>query len=135
MRPSPQHEGWRWLQEARNDLAASRHLREGGFHSLACFHAQQAAEKAAKAFLYAQAAEEVWGDSVADLLRECATHDSGLTSLYAVGAGLDRYYIPTRYPSGLPGGLPAEAFQQEDALRGGEEAERIMAGIEQLMPA
>ena len=135
MRPRPEHEGWRWLHEARNDLAGSGHLRQGGFHSLACFHAHQAAEKAAKAFLYAQGAEEIWGHSAADLLKECGTYDSRLTSLYEVGAGLDRYYIPSRYPNGLPGGLPMEAFQQEDAGRAGEQAERILASIEQLMPA
>ena len=32
---------------------------------------------------------------------------------------LDQYYIPTRYPNGLPGGIPAEVFtdsQAEDAV-------------------
>ena len=30
-------------------------------------------------------------------------------------ASLDKYYIPTRYPNGLPGGIPAEAFIKEDS--------------------
>lgn len=27
---------------------------------------------------------------------------------------LDRYYIPTRYPNGLPGGTPFQVFTMED---------------------
>ena len=32
-------------------------------------------------------------------------------------ATLDIYYIPTRYPNGLPGGIPSEAYQKEDSQR------------------
>lgn len=32
-------------------------------------------------------------------------------------APLDHYYLPTRYPNSLPGGIPAEAFDESDALR------------------
>ena len=32
-------------------------------------------------------------------------------------AALDQYYIPTRYPNGLPGGIPAEAYARDDAER------------------
>jgi len=28
---------------------------------------------------------------------------------------LDRFYIPTRYPNGLPGGIPAEVYLFGDA--------------------
>jgi len=30
---------------------------------------------------------------------------------------LDKYYIPTRYPNGLPGGIPSSAFDKTDAER------------------
>jgi len=29
---------------------------------------------------------------------------------------LDRFYIPTRYPNGLPGGVPAHSYKKEDAI-------------------
>ena len=29
----------------------------------------------------------------------------------------DHYYVPTRYPNSLPGGIPAEAFDEADARR------------------
>jgi HEPN domain-containing protein len=34
-----------------------------------------------------------------------------------LGASLDKYYIPTRYPDSLPGRIPAEAFDKWDAER------------------
>jgi HEPN domain-containing protein len=30
---------------------------------------------------------------------------------------LDLYYIPTRYPNGIPGGVPYEAFDEESAKK------------------
>lgn len=54
MRRKPLDEGRRWLAQAQEDLRWTRHLAEEGAYYLACFLAQQAAEKAIKAFLYAQ---------------------------------------------------------------------------------
>ena len=28
---------------------------------------------------------------------------------------MDKFYIPTRYPNGLPGGLPSEAYSEPEA--------------------
>jgi len=51
MRPDPRAEGERWLSQSERDLDDARYLREGGRHNLACYQAQQAAEKALKAVL------------------------------------------------------------------------------------
>lgn len=45
----PRREAQRWMTQAEVDLAAARHLAVG-FASLACFHAQQAAEKAPEGY-------------------------------------------------------------------------------------
>ena len=50
---APRLEARRWFQEAQADLAVVRTLRHAGHHAAACFHSQQAAEKALKALLYA----------------------------------------------------------------------------------
>lgn len=47
-------EGQRWLRQALYDRDAARLNRDHGFHEHACFLAQQSAEKALKAFLYAR---------------------------------------------------------------------------------
>lgn len=90
-------------------MVASRHF------NWACFLAQQCAEKAAKAYLYARGVEDPWGHSVADLLADAVTYDDSLSSLMTTGALLDKFYIPTRYPNGLPGGLPSKAYSEMEA--------------------
>jgi HEPN domain-containing protein len=117
MRPDPVAEGLRWLRQAEHDLSDAEYNLAGRRYSLACFLCQQAAEKALKAFLYARGAEQVLGHSVADLAGECAAVDGDFRSLRARAAPLDHYYVPTRYPNSLPGGIPAEAFDESDACR------------------
>ena len=71
--------------------------------------------KALKAFLYAQGERIVLGHSVADLCAQCAGFDDRFESVKKDLSVLDRLYIPTRYPNGLPGGIPAEAYHSADA--------------------
>jgi len=110
-------EAERWVEQARRDLDDARYAAAGARWNLACFLAQQAAEKALKGFLYARGAEAVWGHSVAELCDEAGAHDLAFADLQAEAAALDQYYIPTRYPNGLPGGIPAEAYTEADAER------------------
>ena len=61
MRRDARTEGLRWLEQAEADREGARLLFEGGSYHLACFVAQQVAEKAITAFLYAQGEEFVIG--------------------------------------------------------------------------
>lgn len=115
MKPSPETEASRWRRQAEQDLDDGAYALAGDRFHLACFLAQQSAEKALKAVLYARGAETVWGHSVAQLCDDLAELDNRWQELKAKVAFLDRYYIPTRYPNGLPGGIPAEAFRHQDA--------------------
>jgi HEPN domain-containing protein len=110
-------EAARWLEQARRDLDDAEFAASGARWNLACFLAQQAAEKALKAYLYARGAEAVWGHSVAELCQEAAAHDEAFATLRAEAAALDQYYIPTRDPNGLPGGIPADAYVRSDGER------------------
>jgi len=107
----------RWLEQARRDLGDAEYAEAGARWNLACFLAQQAAEKALKAYLYARGAEAVWGHSVAELCHDAAAQDPAFAELGTEAAALDQYYIPTRYPNGLPGGIPADAYVEADAAR------------------
>lgn len=127
MRPLPQDEARRWFEQAQQDLMDARYLTEGGRHNVACFLAQQAAEKALKAFLYDRGAESVWGHSVEALCREAADEDPDFAVEAVELAPLDQYYIPTRYPNALPGGIPSRAYVAEDARRAIALAERTLA--------
>lgn len=127
MRPEASAEARRWLAQAERDLAAARDLERAGHFNVACFQAQQAAEKAAKAVLYALGGEDVLGHSVRELLRSAAGVVPALAGLDAAAMRLDRYYIPTRYPNGLPGGIPADAFAPDDAAKGIADASAVLS--------
>lgn len=115
MRRSGLEEGERWLSQAEEDLHWADHLaKEGGWH-LACFLAQQVAEKALKAFLYAQGEEIVLGHSVERLCAAAAAFRSEFAEKAKRWSLLDGYYIPTRYPNGLPDGIPARIYTEEAA--------------------
>ena len=114
MQPDGANEASRWLEQARRDLRDDEYCLEGARYNLACFVAQQAAEKALKAFLYARG-EDPWGHSVAELCRAAGDVEGAFEELHPKLAPLDKFYIPTRYPNGLPGGIPSEAFSAADA--------------------
>ena len=112
-------EASRWLRQAESDLAFAELGAREGFPAQACFTSQQAAEKALKAVLYLSGARFVPGHSLVELLDRAAADTASLRRLQDSARQLDQYYIPTRYPNGLPGGIPAEVFadaQAEDAV-------------------
>ena len=58
-----QIEARRWFIQAQADLAVVRTLRTEGHYAAACFHAQQAAEKALRAVLFSQGSWVWSGDT------------------------------------------------------------------------
>ena len=122
------------MAQAEDDLGAADDLRRSARHNLACFPAQQAAEKAAKAFLYAQDVDDPWGHSVARLLEEAASFDEAVAELLRMGRPLDKYYIATRYPNALPAGaVPSEVFTVEDATDAIRRAQSVISGLRKLV--
>ena len=111
----PQAEAVRWLAQAASDLAfAEVGLREG-FHAQTCFVCQQAAEKALKALHYLGGARLVLGHSLVELLEPLVADRPDLAALREGAQQLDQYYVPTRYPNGLPGGVPADVYTRRQA--------------------
>lgn len=133
MRPDPHAEGERWLSQGERDLDAARYLREGGRHNLACYQAQQAAEKALKAVLYAKGEESVLGHSALVLVGAAGELEPTLRAVADAARRLDRFYIPTRYPNGLPGGIPADAFDERDATGAIADAEAVVAACRTVL--
>ena len=107
-------ESERWLAQARWDLKAARDSTAAGNFEWACFQAQQAAEKALKSFLYRAGAEPSARHSVRRLVAECEKISADFARLRHA-AELDGYYIPTRYPNGLPDDVPHEYYTVEAA--------------------
>ncbi|HAI21218.1 MAG TPA: DNA-binding protein [Clostridiales bacterium UBA8153] len=117
MRRSPLEEGKRWLRQAREDLKWARRLAEEGGYYLACFLAQQIGEKALKALLYASGEENVPGHSIHRLATEASAIHEDLAGRLSRWSILDTFYIPTRYPGGLPEGIPAEVYGESAAAQ------------------
>lgn len=128
----PKGEAARWLEQARRDFAAAESIFSQSLWWIVCFQSQQAAEKAVKAYLYGTGERLVLGHSVAELARQATEHDARFADLRAVASALDRFYIPTRYPNGLPGGIPADSYSEEDARQALELAREILAFVESV---
>ncbi len=135
MQPNLKAEGRRWWRQVERDLDDARYTFDGQRYNLTCFLAQQSAEKALKAYLYAQEVELVWGRSVRELCTMAATFDTTFEELGRKAAPLDQYYIPTRYPNGLPGGVPFEAYNDEDGQRALRLAGLVLDTVEERLSA
>ncbi len=113
----PRREARRWLKQAVNDLDFAKLGFTAGFHAQVCFQCQQICEKALKSIHYGKLGKRiVFGHSLVELSGELQLNQKTLEDL----AVLDQYYIPTRYPNGLPGGMPYEVYtrkQAENALK------------------
>lgn len=111
-------EALRWFTTAEDDNDSAVILKENGKFAHSCFHAQQAGEKALKAVWYFADADP-WGHSIKKLIEDLNSVDlklyQRLESYTRIGMLLDRFYIPTRYPNGLPDITPDVAFTDEDA--------------------
>jgi HEPN domain-containing protein len=126
-------EGQRWLAQARYDLQAADLNRREGFPEIACFLAQQSAEKALKAFLYTQGERPVIGHATHRLVQTCAGYDAPFGDLLDACRQLDQYYIPTRYPNGIPEGIPHDVYTPAQAAQAVQLAQSVVDFISERL--
>ena len=112
-------EASRWLATGHEDLTTAEILLQSGRHAHACFHSQQAGEKAMKAVWYTLGGDP-WGHSVSRLITQLKEIDISIFNAFKDqiedAARLDRDLVPTRYPNGLPDITPCQAFFAQDAV-------------------
>jgi HEPN domain-containing protein len=121
----PNRESDRWLKQAESDLAyAELGLREG-FFAQVCFQCQQVCEKAIKALRYGRGERAVLGHALVELAESLEVMARFRESL----AVLDQYYVPTRYPNGLPGGIPSDVYTGTQATEAVEIARQVVAVV------
>ncbi len=102
--------------------------------SQACFHSEQTAQLALKAYLFRRGRRFVNIHSVRVLALECSKEDLDFAPMVDYGAYLDRYYLSTRYPDALPApAVPYESFTAVEAKQAlgyaGEIVELVKAKI------
>lgn len=110
-----------WLKQAEVDRGWMLHSLDGGYHSGACFIAQQVAEKSLKALAFSRGAQTVKSHSVLQIAHELKIN----SEIEKAGRILDRYYISGRYPDAYPAGIPEDFFDKEIAIEAVEAAEIV----------
>jgi len=122
-------ESKRWLSQGLQDIDDAKFNLSGKRCNVACFLAQQSAEKVLKAFLISQEADHVWGHSTTELCRDAKSFDQEFDTIEHDAKLLDKYYIPTRYPDALPGAIPSEAYDESDANKAISLAEKLICFV------
>ncbi len=121
--PGSGQEDWvqKWFEKADRDLRTARMTLEAddSMPDVACYHAQQCAEKCLKGFLTARRQEVEKTHSLTDLLDRCIVIDADFEQLRDACKGLNDYSVEVRYPGDL-----AEP-DEEEARTAVEDAERI----------
>ena len=121
----------RGLEQAQRDLGRASIDIQYGYWEWACFTAQQAAEKALKA-LFQHLHGDAWGHGTKVLLENLPLDDR---LLHIEDAKLlDKLDIPTRYPNGLPQGIPHDYFTAAEAEGAIEAATRIYEWCKSKIP-
>jgi HEPN domain-containing protein len=117
------HEAERWWLTAQEDLEVAKTLHEAGKFSHACFLSQQNSEKAMKALWLAIDADP-WGHSIQKLVMQFPQQSmlQNIENWLRYAAYLDKFYIPTRYPNGLPDLTPGQVYISEDSAQAVERA-------------
>jgi HEPN domain-containing protein len=116
-----------WMNQAENDLLWAEHSIQGGFFSQTCFIAQQASEKALKAYCFVRGFDIVRTHSLFQIIK--SLRENGILENYA--RELDIYYISARYPDALPSGAPFEVITKGQASRALQAAKEIYAIIQE----
>jgi HEPN domain-containing protein len=131
MKKPIKEESLRWFTHAKDEFEDADELRRRGRFYLALFHFQQAAEKALKAYLYSKlkSVEVFYTHSIGELAEMALEIDKDFEKIMAAKK-LDIYYLPTRYPNSLPGGVPSRYF---DDPKEAEEAMQLAKNIIDLV--
>ena len=115
-----------WLRQAEADLLASRNSYSNSHYEWASFQAQQAAEKALKAFLYEREFDQerlrrirhsLFGPGSA--LEACVELESSFLDLRNEADLLNQHSISSRYPDAITDTInqaPADYYQSDIAI-------------------
>lgn len=121
-----------WFDQALRDVAHARHALRDHDYEWSAFAAQQGAEKAVKALILSLGGE-AWGHSIAALMDTLPGIKADETTREAC-IRLDKHYLPTRYPNGLPAGHPGKYYTRGEADSAIEDAETIIEFCRSHLP-
>jgi HEPN domain-containing protein len=94
--------------------------------------AQQTAEEALRAYLFAQGEELIFTHSIFKLCDMAARYHPEFLILREQVKLLDFYYVEARYPNALEDVIPAEFFSAQDAVQAIAMADAVIAQVGRL---
>lgn len=102
-----------WFEKAGQDMEMARRALDpkGPLPAMACYHAQQAAEKALKGYLIARQVQFRFVHDLVYLVQLCAEQDPSFPELLPAGEILGEYATRVRYP------LETESEPDEEKAR------------------
>ena len=115
-----------WMRQANSDWAVAELTAQQGFHSQACYHYGQAAEKALKGLLISLSSLPPYShalDKLVDCLEAEGLDVTPLRKLHL--KALSRMNSETRYPSDSE--APADRFDAKDSNQARSAAAEVMA--------
>jgi len=122
-----------WLEKAAEDLTVARLVLKEQHTAHACFLSQQCIEKSLKAYLLAKSNAYPRAHKLVELLSGCEPFNSDFSQFLSDCLVIDQYYIPTRYPDGIPGGTPTGMPSTAEAAEAIAAAEKILLFVMQQL--
>ena len=123
----------RWLHFAKEDLRVVPVLIEEEAFGLACFHAQQAAEKAIKALIVYHDGTVPKVHQLGELLVSVCKFVPAFKRFETTSLTLDQYYIPARYPDALPGSRADEMPKIAESQAAFVAASELVGAVERSL--
>lgn len=127
----------RWFMQAEEDLKAASGFLEKKGYNWVCFIAQQSAEKALKSIYYFRDEGAEWIHSLYILIEGDSNRGikgiPELEDLVDYARELDKVYVSSRYPNGVPYGIPAQFYTKEDGERCLKIASKILEETKRLL--
>lgn len=124
----------RWLDRAKEDLLWARSSLKGKIYYGACFAAQQAVEKALKAYLISKGERLKKVHDLVMLVDEAKRFDADFEKFRAFAARLSQYYLETRYPDIADLSQSSEAETQEAVKFAEQFIEFVEKKLEEAAP-
>jgi HEPN domain-containing protein len=115
-----------WLDIATEDLTVAHLVFEEEHLAHTCFLSQQCIEKSLKAYLISKANTYPRTHNLVILLNQCEMLEPTFSQFRAECITIDQYYVPTRYPDAIPGGLPTGSPTEQQARKAITAAEIIL---------
>lgn len=134
--PLDEPEFARWRAAAERAAGAATAQGVAGFFEWACFLHEQSAQLAVKALLHGVGAG-AWGHDLAALeaIVGEAVGPAWPSDLAGPAERLARFYLPTRYPDAVPGGVPGDRFSAGDEQSAAGDRETIVAAVDHAWQA